>query len=78
MSRTHKARPSRGAREFGGAVRALREDAGLTGVQLARRAAVDPATLCGIERGHQNPSLATIRRIARGLGVPVGRLFPRG
>lgn len=44
----------------------LRE--GLTQQELAQRCGMKPANLCRLEGGNGNPSVATLDRIARGLG----------
>jgi transcriptional regulator with XRE-family HTH domain len=51
-------------------LRALREDRDMTRVQLAARAGVAPETIEQIETlPHREPSLETLRRLARALGV---------
>jgi transcriptional regulator with XRE-family HTH domain len=64
-------------REFGARVRRLREAAGLSQEELARRADIHPTYVSGIERGQRNLALINIHRVARGLGVSVARLFGR-
>jgi transcriptional regulator with XRE-family HTH domain len=54
---------------FGKAVRALREERGLSQERLAEAADVDDTYISGLERGLRNPTLLTIDRIARALGV---------
>ena len=63
-------------RGLGGMLKALREGKGLTQMGLAKRAKVTQAYIAQLEAGvKRNPSLATLRRIARALGVPVERLL---
>jgi transcriptional regulator with XRE-family HTH domain len=73
-------------RSFGERLRHVRQDAGLTQQELARQAVgaasepdqpdhLDRAFLNRIERGQANPSLVTIHRLARALGVPILDLF---
>ena len=65
------------ARAFGAAVRRLREQAGLSLNELARRARVDPAYIHRIEaRGAQRPPLprrAVVLSIAAALGSAPGQ-----
>ncbi len=57
-------------------VRKRREAAGISRNDLAGDVAIAPHTLARIERGHQLPTEATLRRIAEALGMPVGLLAP--
>lgn len=41
---------------------------GLTQQELARRSGMKPANLCRLENGNGNPSVATLSKIASGLG----------
>lgn len=63
------------AEAFGAHVRFLRQSLNLSQEEVAHRAGIHVTYLSGIERGHRNPSLRNIRRIAVALGVPVERLF---
>lgn len=47
----------------------------MTAQQLARAAELSPAQVSQIERGHSDPSLEALRRIARALGTPLFDLF---
>jgi transcriptional regulator with XRE-family HTH domain len=62
-------------RQFGEVVRATRLRRGLTQEKLAGDALIDLTYLGGIERGHRNPSLAVIVRIAAALGVSPANLL---
>lgn len=53
----------------------LREAAGLTKVELARRAGVNERTVRNIEHGVYQPSLSTARSLAEALGVPLHALL---
>jgi transcriptional regulator with XRE-family HTH domain len=58
---------------------ALREQAGLTQEQEAKMAGVSPTTISGIESGKiTRPHLKTLLKIARALGVDVGKLRESG
>lgn len=50
---------------------------GVTQVQLAALAGMDPATLNRIEQGKANPNLKTIERLADALEVEVADFFPK-
>ncbi len=62
---------------FGEAVRAAREDLGVSQEELAGRCGLHRTYLAGVERGTRNPSLKSIGKIAEGLGQPVSTLFRR-
>ncbi len=64
------------SRKLGPVLRRLREKKGLTMQQLADRAGVTDAYIAMLETGkRKNPSLATLRRIAKALKVKVGDLL---
>lgn len=58
-------------------IRRLREEKGLSGVELCRRGkGLDPKTLTALEKGRiKNPSLATLQAVADGFGMTIGDLF---
>jgi transcriptional regulator with XRE-family HTH domain len=58
---------------FGQHLRALREGAGLSRAELARRAGVPVSTLRNWECGRGFPDLPALLRLAGALGVPVER-----
>lgn len=45
-----------------------RSEQGITQAELAKRCGIKQSNLSRIESGNGNPSLSTLRRIARGLG----------
>jgi transcriptional regulator with XRE-family HTH domain len=55
-------------------LRHLREQRGLTQAELARRARITQAYVAKLEAGEKIPSLATVQRLARVLGVSVDTL----
>ena len=55
-------------REVGAAVARARKASGLTQVQLASAASVQQAEVSRIERGHANPTVSTLARIAAATG----------
>jgi len=64
----------REVRALGHRVRLARQQAGLTGCELARRMQMQRVTLRQVELGEGNPRLKTVMRIARVLGLAVGDL----
>jgi len=63
--------------EMGPMVRRLREERGLSGVELCRRGkGIDPKTLTALEKGRiRNPSMVTLEALAKGFGMSVSDLF---
>jgi transcriptional regulator with XRE-family HTH domain len=59
---------------FGGHLRGLREGAGLSRAELARRAGVPASTLSNWEGDRGFPTLAALYGLAGALGVTVERL----
>lgn len=55
-------------RALGGSVARARKEAGLTQVQLAALASIQQAEISRIERGHANPTVSTLARIAQATG----------
>jgi transcriptional regulator with XRE-family HTH domain len=62
---------------FGDAVRDLRGQRGISQEELAALSGMHRTYLGGIERGHRNPSLTNIRRIADALRVRTSDLMLR-
>lgn len=64
------------SQRVGRMLKALREAKGLTQAELAKRAKVTRPYITMLEQGvRRGPSLATLRRLARALGVPVTELL---
>jgi transcriptional regulator with XRE-family HTH domain len=61
--------------ELGRTVRAQRERRHLTIAALARKVGVSAAAISQIESGAVQPSVATLRKLAASLEIPVFRLF---
>jgi transcriptional regulator with XRE-family HTH domain len=59
---------------FGLNVRKRREALKLSQLQAAEKADLDPTYISGIERGVRNPSLVSIARVAKALGLSVSDL----
>lgn len=55
----------------------LREQAGLSRIDLAERVAVNPQTIGYLERGEYNPSLALAFRLADAFHLPIEEIFVR-
>jgi transcriptional regulator with XRE-family HTH domain len=60
---------------FGKNLKACRQAAGLTQVQLAERASLAPRTLQSIEAGELNILITTLRRLRGALGCRYGELM---
>ena len=60
---------------FGRAVRQCREKLEISQEDLGFEADLDRTYISGIERGVRNPTLKTIRRIAKALGTRPSRLI---
>lgn len=63
------------ARVLGVQIRALRAATGTSGGALATRAGVSRSMLSRVERGLASPSVETLERIARAMGVSVAQFF---
>ncbi|HEY6729917.1 MAG TPA: helix-turn-helix transcriptional regulator [Solirubrobacterales bacterium] len=59
---------------LGRAIRTLRTEAQLSQETLGQRAEIHPTWISHIESGRINPTWGNMRRIARGLKVPLSRL----
>ena len=56
-------------------LKALRERLGLTQEQLSEKSGVGRSHLARLETGKQDPTLSTLEKLAKALGVKVGRLL---
>ena len=57
-------------------IKKLREQRDMTQEQLAKKAGVTQGYIAQLESGlRKNPSLPSLRKLARALGVPVGELL---
>jgi transcriptional regulator with XRE-family HTH domain len=59
----------------GRCVRQAREKAGLTQAELASQSGIHPGFVGCIERGEKKPSLETVDRFCRALGLTFGALY---
>ena len=62
-------------RRFGEAVQKRRSGLGISQEELAERADLHRTYVADIERGARNPTLLTIEKLARGLGVSSSALL---
>jgi transcriptional regulator with XRE-family HTH domain len=62
---------------LGRAVRAIRDERGLSQVQVAEATGFIQAWISHVERGRRNPSWSNVVRLATGLGVSVSELAKR-
>ncbi len=65
----------RGERRLAMKVKALRKRKGMTQAALAFKAQLSPGYVARLEIGRHDPSLSTLLKLARALGVKVGRLL---
>ncbi|TKB65675.1 MAG: helix-turn-helix transcriptional regulator [Nitrospira sp.] len=56
-------------------IKAIREEQGLSLRALAAKAKMGYPYLCNVENGKADPSLSTLRRLAKALRVTVGELI---
>ena len=56
-------------------IRRLRQECGMSQVELARRAGVDLRTVTRVEAGEREPGVITLARIARGLALAPAELW---
>lgn len=61
-------------KQTGGALRALREEKGLTREQLCERVGISVRHLSAIELGDKNPSPSILFRLIRSMGAPSDRV----
>lgn len=55
-------------------LKAVRQRKGLTQKTLADRAGMSYTYLCNVENGKADPSLSTLKRLAKALGITVSKL----
>jgi transcriptional regulator with XRE-family HTH domain len=73
--RSPKAKPSHKA--FGRAVKAARDEQGLTQAALAKKSGLHVSYLSGVETGQRNPSLTALSQMAKALGLKLSELVDR-
>jgi transcriptional regulator with XRE-family HTH domain len=62
---------------LGLAVKARRQEVGLTQEALANETELHQRWISNVETGKRNPSYGSLRRLAAGLGLPVSDLIAR-
>ena len=77
MSTTGKREVQEWVVALGEAVRERRLDLGLSQEALGFRCGLDRTYVSGIERGVRNPTLVTIRKMAKGLETTASQLLER-
>jgi len=65
------------AAALGRAVRLIREERGISQVQLAANTGFMQSWISNVERGQRNPSWSNVVRLADGLGISVSELSAR-
>ena len=65
------------AAALGRAVRAIREERGVSQMQLAASTGFRQSWISNVEHGRRNPSWANVVRLSEGLGVRVSALVKR-
>jgi transcriptional regulator with XRE-family HTH domain len=65
------------AAALGQAVRLIRDERGISQVQLAAQTGFMQSWISHVERGSRNPSWSNVVRLAEGLGVKVSELVAR-
>lgn len=63
-------------RRFGEAVRARRQELGLSQEQLAERSGLHRTYVGSLERGERNVALLNLYELAAALDMPIGDLLP--
>ena len=61
----------------GARLRTVREDLGLSQLELSRRSGIAQESLSRIETGRRDPRLGTLQRLARGMGLSLEQLMGR-
>ena len=65
------------ASQVGAALRALRDEVGISQEELAGRSGLDRTYISGIERGRRNPSVRSLQRVSDALGITLDVIFVR-
>ena len=75
MQTHYSAQEKKYLRAFGARVRELRRKAGYSQEAFALEIGLDRTYMGGVERGERNVAVLNICKIAKGLRVPVAKLF---
>ena len=60
---------------IGARIKEIRTKKGITQEQLSERMEINPKYLSSIERGKENPTLNTLIRLSKSLGVDLSEIF---
>ena len=63
------------SKKFGANLKKIRQEKNMSQGDICRSLGVDRAYISNLESGKRNPTLATIKRLADALGVPVDKLL---
>jgi len=67
--------PSQSTYHIGSIIRRIRNSEGLSLAEVARRTGLSQSFLSQVERGLTNPSINSLRKVAKALGCPLGIFF---
>ncbi len=59
-----------------GRIKEARESAGLTQIELSKKAGLPQSHISRLENGQHSPSFATLEKIAKALDIPISQLDP--
>ncbi len=63
------------AKKLGDNIKRIRTEKGMTQGDLCRKLELDRSYMSNVENGNKNPTLATIEKIAKALGVSIEELM---
>jgi transcriptional regulator with XRE-family HTH domain len=63
------------AKKLGKNIKRIRLAKGMTQGDICRKLGIDRAYISNVESGHKNPTLSTISKLAKTLGVSVAKLL---
>lgn len=63
------------AKKLGDNIKRIRTEKGMTQGDLCRKLELDRSYMSNVENGNKNPTLATIEKIAKALGVSIDELM---
>ena len=66
---------SQASKKLGLKIRKFRAELNMTQAQFAKKLKVDTAYLSNLENGNKNPTIDTIEKIAKSLGVSIEELI---
>jgi len=66
---------NKSSKKLGANIKRIREEKGMTQGDIYRALGMDRAYISNVEAGKKNPTIATIERMAKALGVNVDELL---